>query len=61
MPCSRSYSVDLVHPALADERHVADDAGGREAGQVAHDGVLQPLRLHTETRQCSANGIMSHM
>jgi hypothetical protein len=50
-----------VHPALADERHVADDARRGEAGQVAHDRVLQVLGLASESRQCSANGIMSHM
>src|SRR6266540_600347 len=32
-----------VHPALADERDVADDAGGGVAGQVAHDVVLELL------------------
>ena len=37
--------LGLVHPALADERHVADDARGREAGQVAHDRLLQVLGL----------------
>src|ERR1039458_13006 len=31
---------DLVHPALADVRDVADHPGGSEPGQVAHDLVL---------------------
>ena len=35
--------LELVHPALADERYVADDPRRREAGQVAHDAVLQLL------------------
>ena len=34
-----------MDPALADERHVADDARRGEAGEVAHDRVLQFLRL----------------
>ena len=36
---------DLVHPALPDEGHVADDARRREARQVPHDVVLELLRL----------------
>src|SRR5262249_12247147 len=35
----------LVDPALADVGHVADEARGGEAGQVAHDVVLQLLGL----------------
>src|SRR3954452_6967101 len=31
----------LVHPALPDVRHVADDPRRREAGQVPEDAVLQ--------------------
>ncbi len=50
-----------MDPALADERHVADDPRGGEAGQVAHDPVLQLLGAASDTRQCSLNGIMSHM
>ncbi|OPZ55869.1 MAG: hypothetical protein BWY91_00752 [bacterium ADurb.BinA028] len=37
--------LDLVHPALTDERHVADDARRGEPRQVAHDRVLQVLSL----------------
>src|SRR5436190_20949163 len=37
--------LHLVHPALADERHVAHDARRGEARQVAHDVVLQLLGL----------------
>src|SRR3989337_1079126 len=35
----------LVHPALADESHVADDSRRGESWQVAHDRVLQVNRL----------------
>ncbi len=37
--------LHLVDPALAHEGHVAHDARRREAGQVAHDVVLELLRL----------------
>ena len=40
--------VDLVHPALADVGHVDGDARRGEAGEVAHDVVLELLGLGFE-------------
>src|SRR5579859_257531 len=37
--------LHLVHPALADKRHIANDTWRGESGQVAHDVVLQLLRF----------------
>src|SRR5436305_1631211 len=37
--------IHLMYPPLADERHVAHDAGGGEPRKVAHDRPLQLLRL----------------
>ncbi len=44
-PALGLVGLGLVHPALADVRHVADDARRGEPGQVAHDRLLEVLGL----------------
>src|SRR5437762_3053579 len=52
----------LVDPALPDVGHVADDARGGESGQVAHDVVLELLRLrHRRAPVLRARNHVAHI
>src|SRR5260221_7076360 len=51
--------LQLVHPALADKRHIADDARRGKSRQIAHDVVLQLLRFMM--RQAPVLGVGNHV